>query len=389
MQKTSESPLASIIVLFLGGSPWIDGCLESLRRNVPRSISHEVIVLANGIPADADMPVRTGDGVMFLRSEVNLGFGGGCNWAARHARGRYLVLLNDDAAVAAGWLEALLSAAESDAQVAAAGSLVLTPDGRIEEAGRVLWRDGVSHGIAQGRKPDAVTPAQPREVDSCSGCSLLVRRSAWEAVGGFDERYYPAYYEDADLCLKLRAKGWGVLCAPGSQVRHQRSASTTMLWRRFLGLRNHRLFVQRWEQELGCFEPRPRDSPTVQEIDRAAEGAGKRRKAVYDIAAMSSGPEGTVSHVDAEPETRDERSVGRIALMEQEVVHLRAQLHVKEEYIAFLQESAPEMERGLQRDLEDEARRARRRERIRRVPVLGPAAVWVNRKLRATQSSHS
>ncbi len=378
MQAEPESPLASIIVLFLEGSPWIEQCLDSVRRNVPRSVSHEVIVLANGVAADAEIPVSGDDGMRILRSGANLGFGGGCNWASRHARGRYLVFLNDDTNIEPGWLEALIDSAEADRMVAAVGSLVLGPGNEIEEAGRVLWRDGASHGIASGLTQRKRSLPNVREVDYCSGCSLLVRRSAWEVVGGFDERYFPAYYEDVDLCLELHLRGWAVVCAAGSRVHHQRSVSTPALWRRFLGLHNHATFVEKWSDVLSCFDRRSRDRPSHTEIDNAADNAEERRRAVYHRFGMH-GDAGTAE---------EGRATDRVTLLEQEVAHLQAELRLKDEYIAHIDATSPQMERGLRRVLADEQRRAERRERIRRIPLLGAAAAWLNRRVRpASQSS--
>ena len=382
----------SIIVLFLDGSPWIERCMDSLRRRVPASSAHEVIVLANGVAADVALPVEVEENVRVLRSRVNLGFGGGGNWAARHATGDYLVFLNDDATVEDGWLQGLVDAVESDQRVGAVGSVVLTPGGNIEEAGRVVWSDGVSHPIRSNLAQSKATVPLVREVDYCSGCSLLVRRTAWEAVGGFDDRYFPAYYEDADLSLGLRMRGWSVVCSSASRVVHQRSMSTPLPWRRFLGLRNHRVFVDKWPDAMKFFERRPRDEPTRTELEGAVRGAGKRRVALYHSFGMPS-----ESEVQREtPITAASASAPRLkpgtdeaALLEQEVLHLQAALRLKDEYIAHLKATAPQMEEALGRLLSEQRRRARRRERLRRVPLLGATASWFNRRRRSRDTQGS
>ena len=326
-------------------------------------------MMANGVAASAPPLITADERTRVLRSDVNLGFGGGCNWAARHARGEFLVFLNDDTEVQPGWLEALLETAARDDSVAAVGSLVLTGDGRVEEAGRVLWRDGVSHGIAAGLAPAAARLQRVREVDHCSACSLLVRRSAWEAAGGFDERYFPAYYEDTDLSLALRRRGGAVVCASESRLVHHRSVSTTPVWRRFLGLRNHDQFVEKWSAVLPLFPTRPRDEPTRVEVDAAAAGAGERRRALYDARTMEQKPVGGTG-----------AATDRVSLLELEVAHLQAELRLKDEYIAHLGATSPAMERALGHMLEEERRRIRRRERIRRLPLLGEAAAWARRR---------
>ena len=364
-------------MLFLDGSPWIARCVDSLRRNIPAALPHELIILGNGIGAGA-APVAADERTRVLRSEVNLGFGGGCNWAARHARGEFLVFLNDDTEVQPGWLEALVAAADADPGVAAAGSLVLSADGRVQEAGRVLWRDGVSHGIASGLPAASARLEGIREVDYCSACSLLVRRSLWEAAGGFDGRYFPAYYEDSDLCLELRRRGGAVVCAAGSRLVHHRSVSTTPVWRRFLGLHHHRLFVEKWAAVLPQFPVRPRDEPTAEEVEAAARGAAERRRALYDAAA-----------VEQHPPVAGAAATDRLALLQLEVAQLQAELRLKDEYIAHLGATAPEMERALARMLADERRRIRRRERIRRLPLVGGAAAWLRRRWAASARDHA
>jgi GT2 family glycosyltransferase len=375
MPSRDPSPDVSILVLFMAGSPWIGKCLDSVARHAGDRFSREVIVLANGVAAGAELPVQDGDGVRVLRTEVNLGFGGGCNWAAAHAQGRYLVLLNDDTEVEAGWLEELVSVAEARPEVGAVGSMVTDFDGRVEEAGRLLWRDGVGSGFAHGLRAQQATVPKVRPVDYSSGCSLLVRREAWLQAGGFDERYYPAYYEDADLCLELRRRGWLVVCASHSHVRHRRSTSTPLLWRRFLGLRNHAAFVAKWSETLAELDPRPRDQPTTAEV----ETAWRRRAESHPHASQES-----MSRRSPEPRDdggstrRSERAstLDDVARLRVELEHLKAQLELKDEYIDYLATVTPDLERGLRRVLADERRQTRRRELLRRVPVLGPVAAW-------------
>ena len=372
---STPPPQASIIVLYLEGSPWIARCVDAVRRNVPPSVAHELIVLGNGVAADATPPVTGDERTLLLRSEINLGFGGGCNWAARHARGAFLVFLNDDAVVHAGWLEALLGAA-SEPSVTVAGSLVLTPEGRVEEAGRVLWRDGVSSGLEQGARPERLRIPAVREVDYVSFCSALVRHEAWSASGGFDLRYFPAYYEDNDLCLSLRRCGGSVVCAAHSRVTHARSASTGALWRRFLGLRQHRVFIAKWAPALQTFPPRPRDAPTPPEVEAAAQHAGERRRALYDASLMARQDEGEAT-TGATPGATD-----RLTLLELQLAALQADLQLKDEYIAHLGATAPDMERALARLLRDERRRVRRHELLRRMPFAASAAAWLRRRSR-------
>src|SRR5664279_3454972 len=141
---TSTEPRVSIIVLTRRDASMLAACLRSVATAAPGSpTSYEVLLVLNGADTDVvEYATRQLDGVRILRSEVNLGFGGGVNRAARHARGELLLLLNDDVEVEAGWLEPLIETMDSHPDAAAVGSRILFTDGRVQEAGSVLFDDG-------------------------------------------------------------------------------------------------------------------------------------------------------------------------------------------------------------------------------------------------------
>jgi glycosyltransferase involved in cell wall biosynthesis len=159
-----------------------------------------------------------------IRNTENSGFLVSCNGGAAEASGDFLVFLNNDVEVQPGWLEALLDAAGT-ADVGAVGSKLIYPDGRLQEAGGIIWSDAT--GTNYGRNDDPSKPQYNfrRDTDYCSAASLLVRRDLFAALGGFDERFAPAYYEDADLCFAIRAAGYRVLYEPRSVVIHYEGAS--------------------------------------------------------------------------------------------------------------------------------------------------------------------
>src|SRR5262245_16432132 len=219
-------PRVSIIIPTLG-SARIFGCLESLRTI--KSITHEVVVVANGASAAhlTAAPELSSPIVRVLTAGANLGFGGGCNRGAAQSSGEFLVFLNDDVEVLPGWLEALVETADRHPDAGAVGSLILSPDGAVQEAGSIVWRDGSTLSVGRGYAVDSNPYTFLRSVDYCSACSLLVRRVAWEAHGGFDAGYFPAYYEDVDLCFGLARMGWRTVVQPRSRVIHHESSSST------------------------------------------------------------------------------------------------------------------------------------------------------------------
>jgi glycosyltransferase involved in cell wall biosynthesis len=192
-------------------------CLRSLLREVDFSDA-EVIVVDDASTYETARVLAHFEGfVRVLTNETREGAAGARNRGASVARGEFIVFLDSAASVQAGWLRNLLETAERDARVGAVGSLLLDAGGRIREAGGVVWRDGEVFPYGRGKSPDDRRFTFAREVDYCSGASLLVRRELFERLGGFDRRDAPGR-EDADLCFGLRALGHKVVYQPLSRV---------------------------------------------------------------------------------------------------------------------------------------------------------------------------
>jgi len=256
---TSETPRVSILILSRRDAEMLHTCLASVARAAPGGrLPYEVLLVLNDATPDVvEFATRRLTGVTVLRSEVNLGFGGGMNLAARHAHGEYLLLLNDDVEVEPGWLDPLVETLDTHPAAAAVGSRSLFPDGRVQEAGSVLFDDGSTAPVGRGLPAGSTAWSFLRKVDYCSASSLLVRRSAFEAAGGFDPRYFPAYYEDTDLALTIRALGMSILADGRSRIRHLESASTTTHFRHFLFRRNVAQLREKWPAELALQLARP------------------------------------------------------------------------------------------------------------------------------------
>jgi GT2 family glycosyltransferase len=244
-------PRASIVVLGWKSAPYLLNCLRSVAANV-RGVPFEVIVALNAPSADVLHELdRDVEGATLVVSLANRGFSGGCNMGAARARGDYIVLLNDDTLVEPGWLEALVETADAHPSAGAVGGTVLNEDGTLQEAGAVLWRDGRAAAIGDSFLPaDMSVVNRVRRVDYCGGEALLVRRSTWEALGGLLHDYYPAYYEDADLCLRIASRGEQVLFQPAAVLRHLRGHSTGHRFKAFVIDRSRRVFVERWADVL-------------------------------------------------------------------------------------------------------------------------------------------
>jgi glycosyltransferase involved in cell wall biosynthesis len=164
-------------------------------------------------------------GVRFVRNEANLGFVGSCNKAATLARGDTLVFLNNDTIVTPGWLEALTGTLRDRSDAGLVGAKLIYPDGRLQEAGGLVWRDGSAWNYGRGDDPDKPEYNYVREVDYCSGACLAIERRLFEQLGGFDARFAPAYYEDTDLAFAVRAAGRKVYYQPFATVVHFEGAT--------------------------------------------------------------------------------------------------------------------------------------------------------------------
>lgn len=323
------APEVSVVILVQDRLDLLLRCLDSLTRSEAAPVA-EVVVVANGTPP-AELAVLLGrPDLVAVISPVNLGFAAGCNWGARFTQGRHLVLLNDDTEVEPGWLRALVQVAESDDGIGAVGSRLLNPDGTLQEAGSILWRDGGTYQV-RGRSPfEAAACDRARDVDYCSACGLLVKRPAWDAVGGFDEAYFPAYHEDVDLCLTLRVHGYRTAYAPGARLRHHRGAGMSAQFRTFVAARNGRRFVAKWADQLRAFEPQPDPA----HCDAAVETSIRRAES---RPAPEPGPE---------PPPMGWSEPSESEALRAQACAVAAAEGLREQYIAWLQDGGGSARRG-------------------------------------------
>ena len=252
-QSSNGRVRCSIIIPVFNKVEFTFQCLRSLIQEIDLS-EHEIIVVNN---ASTDETARVlsyfKDIVRVVSNEANMGFVDACNQGGRAARGEYLVFLNNDTVVLEGWLKNLLDTIESDETVGAVGSLFLYPDGLIQEAGAIVWKDGGAFHYGWGKSPENRQYVFAREVDYCSGASLLIRKTIFDTLGGFDRRFAPAYYEDVDLCMGVRSLGYKVVYQPASRLIHYEGVTAgkdTQAGYKHFQIVNREKLVEKWRDVL-------------------------------------------------------------------------------------------------------------------------------------------
>lgn len=226
--------MIDVIVLDLDGGAMLDDCVASIRA---QSVPANLILFDNG----SRTPTRNAT----ARSETNLGFAGGANAALRHCTAPYVALVNNDIVLDPDWLAHVRDALDRDPQLAAVQTIIRRTDGLIDGAG-IDISDGTFRQIGHGSPIGA-----PLAVAwGISATAALYRR---DAIGErfFDERFF-AYYEDVELCARLRAAGWRIAVLPIVAATHLGSKTAPILGRDALRLRTrNRYLVARMHRGAG------------------------------------------------------------------------------------------------------------------------------------------
>ena len=271
-----ETVESSIIIPVFNKAEFTFQCLRSIFREVDLS-KNEIIVVDNASTDEtARMLAAFGTRIRVIRNAENLGFVEACNAGAAAALGKYLVFLNNDTIVQTDWLSALVETIESDESIGLVGSMMIFPDGQIQEAGGIVWNDATTRQYGYSENPEDWRFNFLREVDYCSGASILISKSLFDSIGGFDLRYAPAYYEDTDLCMTVRAANLKVVFQPRSRLVHFEGVTAgrdlNAGFRRFQTI-NHRKFYDKWKEVL----EREHFSPDKASIEAASNRSRTRK----------------------------------------------------------------------------------------------------------------
>lgn len=275
---TSSDPIVSVIVPIYGKVEFTLACLRSIAKYPPK-IAFEVVVVDDCSPDDSKKILAQVKGLNLYSNKENNGFIKSCNKGAHLSKGKYVYFLNNDTEVTEGWLDNLYNTFTDLSGTGLVGSRLLYPDGTLQEAGGIIWRDGSAWNYGKGQ--DANLPAfnYAREVDYCSGASIMLPRNIFEEMGGFDEHYAPAYCEDSDLALKIRRSGYRVIYQPTSTIIHYEGISSgTNIEQGVKAYQNEnsKKLFERWKEYLNEYQP------NAINIDDAKDRAFKKRVLVID-----------------------------------------------------------------------------------------------------------
>ncbi|GAB0114263.1 glycosyltransferase [Acidisoma sp. C75] len=279
--EAAERPDVSIILPIYGQLAYTLNCLDSLFAHQSR-YSAEIIIIDDVSPDASSSFLPEVQGIRYHRQPQNGGFIRSCNTGGGLARGRYVIMLNNDTRVVDGWLDGLIDSFALFPRAGLVGSKLFYPDGSLQEAGGIIWRNGTCWNYGRNDDPNRPEYCHARQVDYISGCAIALPAELWQEMGGFDPLFTPAYCEDADLCLRVRASGREVWLQPQSRIVHyegKTSGTDTSAGVKAYQVTNTRKLYLRWRHLL---ESHRRD-PEAPYFER--ERFVQRRILVVDVTA--------------------------------------------------------------------------------------------------------
>ena len=247
-----ENPKVSIIIPVHNKFDYTYRLLRTIHKHT--NLSDIEIIIADDGSTDETLNIhKYVKGIKVVRNEKPLGFLKNCNKASRYAKGKYILFLNNDTLVQPKWLDYLLETIEKDKSIGMVGPKFLFPNGLLQEAGGIVWNDGSAWNYGRNSNPESPECNYLKEVDYITGACILINKKLWEDIGGFDERYVPAYYEDTDIAFEIRKMGYKVVYQPKSVVIHYEGIShgkdPTKGIKNYMEI-NREKFVEKWAEVL-------------------------------------------------------------------------------------------------------------------------------------------
>lgn len=249
--EETDSPLVSIVIPVYNQFEYTYNCLASIKEQ-SGEVSYEILI-ADDCSTDLTQNIKKlVKGIKVIRNKENLRFLRNCNHAAQKAKGKYILFLNNDTQVQKDWLQPLIDLM-NDPKVGMVGSKLVYADGWLQEAGGIVWDDASAWNFGNRKNPDDPEYNYVKEVDYISGAAIMIRASLWKEIGGFDDNFAPAYYEDTDLAFEVRKNGYKVMYQPLSVVVHFEGISNgtdVTSGQKAYQVENQKKFYQKWKDVL-------------------------------------------------------------------------------------------------------------------------------------------
>jgi GT2 family glycosyltransferase len=280
----ASRPAVSIVIPVYNQWDYTAACLASIAA-ARNEAGFEVIVVDDQSQDQTAQRLARIDGLQLICNPQNVGFVGSCNRGAEAAAGEYILLLNNDTRVQDGWLDALLETFARFPDTGLAGARLVYPDGRLQEAGGIVFRDGSGWNYGRGDRADKPEYNFTREADYCSGACIMLPAPLFRQLGGFDARYAPAYYEDTDLAFRVREAGFRVRVQPAATIIHYEGiTSGTDIGRgtkRYQQV-NRAKFLDRWRERLADYPQPVQDPGDAAAVRRARDHRLRGRVLIID-----------------------------------------------------------------------------------------------------------
>ena len=208
----------SIVIPVYGAMELVNQTLLSLyRADIKNS---EIICVDDCAPTNSFYDYTMYENIVVVKNKQNMGFSNTCNNGVKHARGKYVLLLNSDTVVCKSAVELAIDKLKSDPKIGIVGSKLLNIDGTLQEAGGVIWSNSNVINFMRGKSNYTPYTEFDRVADYVSGAAFFFSKDFWEKLGGFDKRFTPAYYEDTDICVRAKSKGYKVVYCHDSEIIH-------------------------------------------------------------------------------------------------------------------------------------------------------------------------
>ncbi|MFC4767578.1 glycosyltransferase [Effusibacillus consociatus] len=262
-----DLPKISIILVLYNKAELTYQCLETIKAHA--DVPYEIIIVDNNSSDATSELLGKIKNTIIIKNRENIGFLKGSNQGAKLARGEWLLFLNNDTQITPSLLSILIQTAEKTEHCGAVGGKLIFPDGKLQEAGSIIWNDGSCSGYGRGDDPFKPEYSYVKEVDFCSAACLLIKNAIFKEAGMFDEIYHPGYYEETDLCMKIRELGYKVIYQPSAVVIHYEFGSSSLSEAMKQQSKNKEIFAKKWQHHLNeLFPPLPANILYAREFRR-------------------------------------------------------------------------------------------------------------------------